>query len=119
MQEFDIGVMPLFDDDWAKGKCAFKIIQYMAVGIPTVASRVGMNIEVIEDGKDGFLVSNKEEWIDKLSLLIENRVLRENMGKSSRIKVENLYSVEVNKQKYLDILEGTCASGEFDAARRT
>lgn len=105
LQEFDIGVMPLFDDDWAKGKCAFKIIQYMAVGIPTVASRVGMNVEIIEDGKDGFLVSNQNEWINKLSLLIEDRRLRENMGKLGRIKIENLYSVEANKQKYIDILE--------------
>lgn len=105
LQEFDIGVMPLFDDDWAKGKCGFKIIQYMAVGIPTVASRVGMNVEIIEDGKDGFLVGNKEEWVEKLSLLIEDRGLREKMGKLGRMKVESLYSIDANKQKYIDILE--------------
>lgn len=105
LQEFDIGVMPLFDDDWARGKCAFKIIQYMAVGIPTVASRVGMNIEIIEDGKDGFLASNREEWIDRLSVLIEDKELREDMGRLGRMKVENLYSVEANKRKFIDILE--------------
>lgn len=111
LQEFDIGVMPLFDDDWARGKCGFKIIQYMAIGIPTVASRVGMNIEIIKDGKDGFLVSDKEEWINKLSLLIENKKLREDMGKLGREKVENLYSIETNKRKYIDILEELHKSG--------
>lgn len=105
LQDFDIGVMPLFDDEWAKGKCAFKIIQYMAVGIPSVASRVGMNIEVIEDGKDGFLVTGTQEWIDKLSLLIENKELRHTMGQRARQKVENVYSVQANQQKFIDIIE--------------
>lgn len=107
LQEFDIGVMPLFDDDWAKGKCAFKILQYMAVGIPAAASSVGMNKEIIEDGKDGFLVKTKEEWVDRLSLLIENKDLREKMGRFGREKVERLYSVEINAQKFIDILEKT------------
>jgi glycosyltransferase involved in cell wall biosynthesis len=105
LQEFDIGIMPLFDDDWAKGKCAFKIIQYMAVGIPTVASGVGVNVEIVEDGKDGFLVNTQEDWINKLSLLIENKELRKNMGGLARKKIERLYSVEVYKQKYIEILE--------------
>lgn len=105
LQGFDIGVMPLFDDDWAKGKCAFKIIQYMAVGIPTVASKVGMNIEIIEDGKDGFLVNDRDGWINRLSLLIEDKNLRKNMGTLGRIKIENLYSVNANKEKYLNILK--------------
>ncbi|KPK41438.1 MAG: hypothetical protein AMJ78_05485 [Omnitrophica WOR_2 bacterium SM23_29] len=105
LQEFDIGVMPLFDDDWAKGKCGFKIIQYMAVGIPTVASGVGMNTEIIEDGKDGFLVSKEEEWVNRLSLLIEDKELREKMGNLGRLKVESLYSVETNKEKFVGLLE--------------
>ncbi|KPK41115.1 MAG: hypothetical protein AMJ78_06425 [Omnitrophica WOR_2 bacterium SM23_29] len=111
LQEFDIGVMPLFDDDWARGKCGFKIIQYMAIGIPTVASRVGMNVEIIEDGKDGFLINGKEDWINKLSLLIEDRQLREDMGRYGKAKVERLYSVEANKHKYIDILEELHKSG--------
>lgn len=113
LQEFDIGVMPLFDDEWAKGKCAFKIIQYMAVGIPSVASRVGMNTEIIEDGKDGFLASNEEEWIKELSLLIEDKDLRERMGKFGRQKVESLYSVEANRQNFIDILERTIAAEDI------
>lgn len=104
LQAFDIGVMPLFDDDWARGKCGFKIIQYMAVGIPTVASRVGMNVEIIEDGKDGFLAVDKEDWIKKLSLLIEDKNLREKMGRAGREKAEALYSVKANKEKFIDIL---------------
>jgi glycosyltransferase involved in cell wall biosynthesis len=106
LRDFDIGVMPLFDDDWAKGKCAFKIIQYMAVGIPAVASRVGMNVEVIKEDNDGFLVSSQKEWADKLSLLIENSGLRQRMGDAARHKAERLYSVEANKDRFLKIIEG-------------
>jgi glycosyltransferase involved in cell wall biosynthesis len=106
LQDFDIGVMPLFDDDWAKGKCAFKIIQYMAVGIPTAASRVGMNIEVIEEGADGFLPVSPKEWVEKLSLLIEDAHLRQRMGEAARRKAQNLYSVSVNKDTFLKIIEG-------------
>jgi len=109
LQSFDIGVMPLFDDDWARGKCGFKIIQYMAVGIPTVASRVGTNVEIIEDGKDGFLAVDKEDWIKKLSLLIEDKNLREKMGKAGRQKAEALYSVKANKEKFVDILYKVCS----------
>lgn len=105
LQGFDIGVMPLFDDDWARGKCAFKIIQYMAVGIPTVASSVGMNKEVIEDGRDGFLVKDKQGWIDKLCLLIENKELRLRMGSYARQKAEQMYSVKANKDKFISIIE--------------
>lgn len=107
LQEFDIGVMPLFDDDWARGKCAFKIIQYMAVGIPSVASRVGMNVEIIEDGRDGFLAGSADEWVEKLSILIQDRQLREKMGSLARIKIQNLYSIKSNKEKYINILEKT------------
>ncbi len=107
LQSFDIGVMPLFNDDMAKGKCAFKIIQYMAVGIPTVASRFGMNKGVIEDGKDGFLVTEISEWIERLSLLINDKGLRENMGRNARQKAEKIYSVQANKDKFIEILRGS------------
>jgi len=107
LQEFDIGVMPLFDNDWAKGKCAFKIIQYMAIGIPTVASSVGMNKEVISDGKDGFLVSTEDEWISRLSTLIEDKALRQNLGRQAREKARGLYSVEANEKKFIDIIRNT------------
>ncbi|MDP1853072.1 MAG: glycosyltransferase family 4 protein [Candidatus Omnitrophota bacterium] len=104
LQGFDIGIMPLFDDDWAKGKCAFKIIQYMAVGIPTVASKVGMNIDVIEDGVNGFLVSDKKGWLDRLVFLIDNADIREKLGRAGRMVAETKYSVKANAPILLELL---------------
>lgn len=108
IQQFDIGVMPLFNDDMARGKCAFKIIEYMAVGIPAVASKIGMNMDVIEDEKEGFLVTTKEEWIEKLSYLIKDKELRCRMGNYGRLKAEAIYSVTANKERFLEILKESC-----------
>ncbi|MDD5652713.1 MAG: glycosyltransferase family 4 protein [Candidatus Omnitrophica bacterium] len=105
LQSFDVGIMPLIDNEWAKGKCAFKAIQYMSVGIPVVASRVGMNTEVIQDGVNGYLVDNQKEWIEKLSMLIENTALRQAMGNAGRKTVEEKYAVEVNAKQFLRIIE--------------
>ena len=104
LQEFDIGIMPMPENDWTKGKCAFKIIQYMAVGIPSVASPVGMNKDVIKEGADGFFASNNEEWREKLSRLIESQELRKVIGKNGRKTAEEKYSLKVNGNKFLDIL---------------
>lgn len=106
---FDIGIMPLFNDDWAKGKCGFKIIQYMAMGIPAVASAVGMNFEIIEDASDGFLVKDDPEWISRLSLLITDEKLRNKIGLQGRKKVTERYSLDVNREKFLGIIEKTYA----------
>jgi glycosyltransferase involved in cell wall biosynthesis len=105
LQQFDIGIMPLSDDAWARGKCAFKIIQYMAVGIPAVASPVGMNLEVIEDGTNGFLALTDKDWIDRLSLLIKDEVLRKAMGMRGRRIVQEKYSVASNVDKFIHTLE--------------
>ena len=99
---FDIGIMPLPNDEWAKGKCGLKGLQYMALEIPTIMSPVGVNIEIIEDGLNGFLASSDDEWIEKLSKLIESKELREKIGKAGRQTVNEKYSVEANKQKYLN-----------------
>ena len=99
--EFDIGIMPLPDDDWSKGKCGFKGLQYMALEIPTIMSPVGVNSEIITDGCNGFLASAEEEWIEKLSALIESSELREKLGKAGRQTVVEKYSVEAWKDKYL------------------
>lgn len=76
LSEFDIGVMPLPDDEWANGKCGLKGLQYMALEIPTIMSPVGVNTEIIKDGKNGFLASEINEWLEKTSRLIENSDLR-------------------------------------------
>lgn len=103
---FDIGIMPLPNDEWAQGKCGLKGLQYMALEIPTIMSPVGVNIEIIENGINGFLASTQDEWLEKLSELIESKELREKIGKAGRRTVIEKYSVEINKQKYLDAFNG-------------
>ncbi|MBA4323258.1 MAG: glycosyl transferase family 1, partial [Odoribacter sp.] len=98
---FDIGIMPLPDDEWAKGKCGFKGLQYMALEIPAIMSPVGVNTEIIQDGVNGFLAANTDEWVEKLSMLIESPALREKLGKAGRQSVLEKYSFESQKQHYL------------------
>lgn len=97
----DIGIMPLPDDNWSKGKCGLKGLQYMALSIPTIMSPVGVNTDIIKDGENGFLASSTNEWVEKLSLLIEDEKLRMKLGKAGRETVEQEYSVEANKEKWL------------------
>ena len=86
LMSFDIGLMPLDDNPWSKGKCSFKLIQYLAVGIPSVCSPVGMNCDVIENGKQGLWASSLEEWEHQLSKLIEDIDLRKTMGSTAHEK---------------------------------
>ena len=92
LSNFDIGVMPMPDDEWARGKCALKALQYMAMGIPTVCSAVGANCEVIQHGENGLLASTNEEWLASLELLIEQAELRHRLGEMGRRTVEERYS---------------------------
>jgi len=101
LQEIDIGIMPLPDDEWSKGKCGLKGLQYMALAIPTIMSPVGVNGDIIKDGVNGFLAASTEEWVDKLSQLIESAPLRTSMGEKGRQTVLFKYSVEANKHLYL------------------
>lgn len=84
LEDFDIGIMPLPDNEWTRGKGGYKLLQYMAMGIPAVASPVGINNELIREGMNGFLATSEEEWLDKLALLIKDKDLREYMGKRGR-----------------------------------
>lgn len=102
LMDIDIGIMPLPDNKWAKGKCGFKGLQYMALGIPSVMSPVGVNTEIIDDGKNGFLADTQNEWVEKLSLLIESEELRNKLGEQGRITVENNFSVNAWKDKYIN-----------------
>ena len=95
IQGFDIGVMPLPDDLYERGKCGYKLIQYMACGKPVVASPVGVNVEIVRDGENGFLATTTEEWINALSRLIEDSELRFRMGQEGRSMVESDYSLQV------------------------
>ena len=105
LQQFDIGLMPMPEDEWTKGKCAFKIVQYMAVGVPAIASPVGMNTEIIRDGVNGFLASGTKEWCEKLSQLIESPGLRKQFGRMGRKTVEDEYSLNKKKSEFVNILE--------------
>lgn len=106
---FDIGIMPLSFDEWTKGKSAAKLLQYMAVGIPVVCSAVGANCDIVEDGRSGFLVKTEDEWISKLSLLIEKKELRQRMGRAGRVLVEKCYSLKVNALRLKEVLERVAA----------
>ena len=107
---FDIGIMPLPDNEWVRGKCGLKGLSYMACGVATVMSGVGVNKEIISHGKNGFLASNDEEWIEHLSLLIEDSDLRSSIGMSGRHTVVEKYSVEANKHCYLEVLNSLIKS---------
>ena len=105
LSSFDIGIMPLPDDEWAKGKCGLKGLQYMALEIPTIMSPVGVNSEIITDGENGFLADNEQEWLEKISRLIDSKELREKMGKKARKTVEDNYSVHSQKENYLHLFK--------------
>lgn len=105
LNKIDIGLMPLPHDEWAKGKCGLKGLTYMACGIATVMSPVGVNKEIIIHGQNGFLANTEEEWINYLSQLIENKELRLKLGEAGRQTVLEKYSVEANKEKYLEAFQ--------------
>ena len=97
----DIGVMPLKDDDWSEGKCGFKLIQYLSLGIPAVASPVGVNKVIIDQGKNGFLCNNDNEWKEALTKLITDIQLRKQAGSLGRQKMLEEYSIAANKDKFI------------------
>lgn len=106
INKFDIGIMPLKDSLWEKGKCAYKLIQYAACGIPGIASDVGMNSEVTVENKTGFLVNSNEEWIEKILFLSTHPEIRKNMGTEARHLVEEKYSIQVTAKKWIQLLNG-------------
>ncbi len=93
LQKSDIGVMPLIDNEWAQGKCGLKLLQYMAVGLPSVASPVGVNCEIVREGDNGFLAKAAEDWYQHLALLCRDVELRKRVGRSARATVESQYSL--------------------------
>lgn len=105
LRTIDIGIMPMPDNEWTRGKCGFKAILYMSMGIPCVCSPVGMNKEIIKDGENGFLVNSEDEWFEKLSFLIKNTEVRRKIGLAGRKTVEEKYSVAANVARFLDILK--------------
>ena len=101
----DIGIMPLPDDNWARGKCGAKALQFMAMGIPTVCSPVGVNTDIIQDNENGLIANSEDEWIEKLSLLIRSRELRARLGKAGRQTIEQRFSAAVQAPRVYEVLE--------------
>lgn len=105
LSQIDIGVMPLPNDEWSKGKCGFKILQYMSLCIPSLNSPVGVNIDIVNHGINGFLCSTKEEWLHGIRLLIADKELRDRLGAAGRQTVVNHYSVNSNSATFLALFE--------------
>lgn len=103
LMQLDIGIMPLTDDIWAKGKCGFKALQYMALQIPAVISPVGVNTEIVDHGENGFLCSTPEEWLHALNNLIQDKALRHSVGVRGRDKIIEAYSVRSNSSTVYDL----------------
>lgn len=107
----DIGIMPLTDTPWARGKCGYKLIQYMACGLPVIASPVGVNAEIVEHGVNGFLASSDAEWAEALQTLLHDPALRTRMGEAGRRKVERDYSLQVWGPRVAELLHQVAQHG--------
>jgi glycosyltransferase involved in cell wall biosynthesis len=108
LSEMDIGIMPLYDSEWEKGKCGFKALQYMALEIPAVVSPVGVNAEIVQDQLQGYHAENmppdaSKIWRDRLLTLLRDPALRQKMGKAGRKRVEDNYSVNSQKEAYREV----------------
>jgi hypothetical protein len=101
---FDVGIMPLTDDEYQKGKCGCKILQYMAAGLPAVVSPVGINTKLVEHGERGFLAETEEEWSVAIRTLMSDPVLRQKLGSAGRDFVEREYSLRVWLPVLLELL---------------
>lgn len=92
----DVGVMPLLDSPWERGKCGYKIIQYMACGLPVVATPIGINTRIVQTGVNGYLADDAQAWVDALERLLTNVALRVQMGAAGRQQVEEEYCLQVS-----------------------
>lgn len=101
IQQFDVGIMPLLDAPFERGKCGYKLIQYMACGLPVVASPVGVNQEIVEPGINGYLASSMQEWVNAFTQLKTDHALRQKLGLNGRKKVEQYYSLASNTSNLL------------------
>lgn len=103
LASIDIGIMPLPDDEWSRGKCGFKGLQYMGMAKAVVLSRVGVNTTIVQDGENGFLAGQQDEWLEKLGQLITDADLRERLGQAARRTVEQRYSVNAWRDRYVQL----------------
>jgi glycosyltransferase involved in cell wall biosynthesis len=111
LRSLDIGVMPLVDDPWSWGKCGLKILQYYGVGVPAVCTPVGVNRDVVQNGVNGFWAMTNDEWVEKLSILIEDPSLREKMGLHGRELIGESYSIQGCAPKFYGVLDEVAKRG--------
>jgi glycosyltransferase involved in cell wall biosynthesis len=109
---FDIGLMPLQDDLWSRGKCGLKIIQYLSVGVPVVCTPVGTNRDIVKDGQNGFWARDSQEWVDRIAKLISDPELRARMGREGIETVERGYSLSVASEKFYEVLQSLTGKGK-------
>lgn len=112
-----IGIMPLTDDEWSRGKCAFKLLQYMAASLPCIASPVGANTEAVIDGFNGFHAAGLPQWEDRLERLIVSPELRQRFGASGLEHVERRYSMRTYRDRYVALLAGFAGAGGLAGPR--
>jgi glycosyltransferase involved in cell wall biosynthesis len=105
LQRFDVGIMPLPDEPWERGKCGYKLIQYMACGLPVVASPVGVNREIVQQSVNGYLAETDTEWVTGLNTLLQDAQLRRRMGSAGRAKVEQRYALQVTGPRLAALLQ--------------
>jgi glycosyltransferase involved in cell wall biosynthesis len=110
LKPIDIGIMPLPDDRWSKGKCGLKALQYMALGIPTVCSPVGVNSVIIQDGENGYIADGVDDWVAKLESLLQDGELRKRLGRAGREVVEREYSARSQAPRVLEIFRSVVGS---------
>ena len=110
----EIGVMPLPDNEWARGKCGLKLLQYMAVGLASVATPLGVNRDIVSDGVNGYLAVTLEQWYAQLNRLCRDSSLRAGMGEAARKTVESQYALSVWGSRLLELYKGF----QFDEGRR-
>jgi glycosyltransferase involved in cell wall biosynthesis len=101
----DIGIAWMPDDDWSRGKCGLKVLQYMAAGLPVIANPVGVHCEMIRDGENGLLASTPAEWTDAVEYLSRHSEVRRRMGQAGRARVEKEYSVTHGAKLWLEMLQ--------------
>jgi glycosyltransferase involved in cell wall biosynthesis len=112
LSNIDIGVMPLPNDAWSKGKCGLKALQFMALSIPTICSSVGVNTDIIQDNENGMLADSESEWVEKMSLLLQSREMRERLGQAGRGTVQEKYSAKTQAPHVYDIFKSVVRNAD-------
>lgn len=115
VQRFDVGIMPVDDAPFERGKCGYKVIQYMACGLPVIASPVGVNKEIIAHGETGLLASTPEEWGRAIQTLKADRALRRQMGSAGRARFESRYSLQIAAPRLVDIFRSAIGANGLGA----